>query len=516
MKRFPKGEAVDGYEQYLRAVTRRHFLGCSGVGLGGLALAAMSGAEATAEEASAAAPLAARKPHFAAKAKNVIYLHMAGSPTQLELFDYKPVLKKHDGQPCPKQYLDGKRFAFIHPNANPVMMGPLFEFQQHGQSGTWVSELLPHVGTVADQLCVIRSMFTTQFNHSPAQLLLHTGDPRFGSPSMGSWVTYGLGTENENLPGFMVLVSGGKTPSAGKSVWGSGYLPSVYQGTQCRNTGDPVLYLSNPQGLDRGTRRRQLDALRELNEIQYRQIGDPETVSRISQYELTFRMQTTAAEVMDISRESKETLELYGAQPGTQSTADTKSIGDKPLAAADDPAFANNCLLARRLVESGVRFVQLFDWGWDHHGASQPEDAKTHLPVKAKQIDRPIAALIRDLKERGLLDETLIIWGGEFGRTPMRENRGGKYGKFVGRDHHPFAMTMWMAGGGIRGGLNFGSTDEIGYYPAENPLGVRDLQATVLHLLGLDPHKFGVLRSGLNSRLIGPTDEGKVRQEIMA
>ncbi len=507
---------MDGYEQYLRAVTRRHFLGRSGVGLGGLALAAMSGGGATAEEASAAAPLAARKPHFAAKAKNVIYLHMAGSPTQLELFDYKPVLKKHDGQPCPKQYLDGKRFAFIHPNANPVMMGPLFEFQQHGQSGTWVSELLPHVGTVADQLCVIRSMFTTQFNHSPAQLLLHTGDPRFGSPSMGSWVTYGLGTENENLPGFMVLVSGGKTPSAGKSVWGSGYLPSVYQGTQCRNTGDPVLYLSNPQGLDRGTRRRQLDALRELNEIQYRQIGDPETVSRISQYELTFRMQTTAAEVMDISRESKETLELYGAQPGIQSTADTKSIGDKPLAAADDPAFANNCLLARRLVESGVRFVQLFDWGWDHHGASQPEDAKTHLPVKAKQIDRPIAALIRDLKERGLLDETLIIWGGEFGRTPMRENRGGKYGKFVGRDHHPFAMTMWMAGGGIRGGLNFGSTDEIGYYPAENPLGVRDLQATVLHLLGLDPHKFGVLRSGLNSRLIGPTDEGRVRQEIMA
>ncbi|MFP6693961.1 MAG: DUF1501 domain-containing protein, partial [Pirellulales bacterium] len=292
--------------------------------------------------------------------------------------------------------------------------------------------------------------------------------------------------------------------------------PSVYQGTQCRNTGDPLLYLSNPPGLDRGTRRRQLDALRELNEIQYRQFGNPETVSRIAQYELTFRMQTTAAEVTDISRESKETLEMYGAKPGIQSTADTKSVGDKPLAAADDPAFANNCLLARRLVESGVRFVQLFDWGWDHHGASQPEDAKTHLPVKARQIDRPIAALIRDLKERGLLDETLVIWGGEFGRTPMRENRGGRYGKFVGRDHHPFAMTMWMAGGGIRGGLNFGSTDEIGYYPAENPLGVRDLQATVLHLLGLDPHKFGVLRSGLNSRLIGPTDEGKVRQEIIA
>ena len=359
-------------------------------------------------------------------------------------------------------------------------------------------------------------MFTTQFNHSPAQLLLHTGDPRFGSPAMGSWVTYGLGSENENLPGFVVLVSGGKTPSAGKSVWGSGYLPSVYQGTQCRNTGDPVLYLSNPQGLDRASRRRQLDALRDLNEMQHRSIGDPETISRISQYELTFRMQTTAAEVMDISHETKATLEMYGARPGMKSTADSKSVGDKPLAAADDPAFANNCLLARRLVESGVRFVQLYDWGWDHHGASQPEDIKTHLPVKTRQIDRPVAALISDLKQRGLLEETLIVWGGEFGRTPMRENRGGKYGSFVGRDHHPFAFTMWMAGGGIQGGLDFGSTDEIGYYPTENPMSVRDLQATILHLLGLNPHKFGVLRSGLNSRLIGPTDEGKVRKEIIA
>ena len=498
---------MNAYEQHVQAQTRRHFFARCSVGLGGMALSTMFGNTLRAEGRGTANPLAARKPHFTPKAKNVIYLHMAGSPTQLELFDYKPVLKKHDAQPCPKEFLDGKRFAFIHPNKNPVMMGPLFEFKQHGQAGTWISELLPNIATVADELCVIRSMFTTQFNHSPAQLLLQTGDPRFGSPSMGSWVTYGLGTENENLPGFVVLVSGGKTPS---------YLSSVYQGTQCRNTGDPVLYLSNPQGLDRATRRRQLDALRELNEIQYSLTGDPETISRISQYELTFRMQTTAAEVMDISREPKKILEMYGAKPGVKSTADTKSVGDKPLAAADDPAFANNCLLARRLVESGVRFVQLYDWGWDHHGASQPEDAKTHLPVKTRQIDRPIAALIGDLKQRGLLDETLIIWGGEFGRTPMRENRGGRYGKFVGRDHHPFAFTMWMAGGGIRGGQNFGATDEIGYYPDENPMSVRDLQATILHLLGLDPYKFGVLRSGLNSRLIGPTDEGKVRKEIIA
>jgi hypothetical protein len=507
---------MNAYEQYLQALTRRHFFTQCGVGLGGMALSTMMGDALQAEGRNATNPLVPRQPQLPQKAKSVIYLHMAGSPTQLELFDYKPLLKKHDAQPCPKEYLEGKRFAFIHPDANPVMMGPLFDFQQYGQGGTWISSLLPNIASVADDLCVIRSMFTTQFNHSPAQLLLQTGDPRFGSPSMGSWVTYGLGTENENLPGFVVLASGGKTPSAGKSVWGSGYLPSVFQGTQCRSTGEPVLYLSNPQGLDRATRRRQLDALRDLNEIQHRDIGDPETISRISQFELTYRMQTEAAEVMDIAREPREILEMYGAKPGATSAADTKSVADKPLALADDPAFANNCLLARRLVESGVRFVQLYDWGWDHHGSSQPEDMKTHLPVKARQIDRPIAALIRDLKQRGMLDETLVIWGGEFGRTPMRENRGGRYGKFVGRDHHPFAFTMWMAGGGIQGGLNFGSTDEIGYYPEENPVSVRDLQATILHLLGLDPFKFGVLRSGLNSRLIGPTNEGRVRTEIIA
>ncbi|MFM1559348.1 MAG: DUF1501 domain-containing protein [Roseibacillus sp.] len=501
------------HERHLQALTRRHFLSRCGIGLGGAALGTMMGDLAQAE--GAPNPLAPRKGRLPAKAKNIIYLHMAGSPTQLELFDYKPELKKHDGQVCPKEFLEGKRFAFIQPGKNPVMLGPLFEFKQHGEAGTWMSELLPNLSTVADELCVIRSMFTTQFNHSPAQLLLHTGDPRFGAPSMGSWVTYGLGSENENLPGFVVLASGGRTPSAGKSVWGSGYLPSVYQGTQCRNTGDPVLYLANPEGLDRATRRRQLDALRELNEIQHRAIGDPETISRIAQYELTYRMQTEAAVVMDISRESKHILEMYGAKPGVKSTADMKSVGDKPLATADDPSFANNCLLARRLVESGVRFVQLYDWGWDHHGSSQPEDMKTHLPVKTRQIDRPIAALIRDLKQRGLLEETLVVWGGEFGRTPMRENRGGRYGKYIGRDHHPFAFTMWMAGGGIKGGLNFGATDEIGYYPTENPMSVRDLQATILHQLGLDPFRFGVMRSGLNSRLIGPTDEGKVRKEIL-
>jgi hypothetical protein len=505
--------------KYLEGVTRRNFLSSCGVGIGGMALGSMLASGSSAAESdqpNSLNPMVPRKPHFPASAKNIIYLHMAGSPTQLELFDYKPMLAKHDGQECPKEFLEGKRFAFIHPDKKPLMMGPLYKFKQHGEAGTWVSELLPHVSQVVDEMCVIRSLSTTQFNHSPAQLLLHTGDPRLGSPAIGSWITYGLGSENQNLPGFVVLVSGGKTPSAGKSVWGSGFLPSVYQGTQCRNTGDPVLYLSNPAGLNRKTRRRQLDALRDLNEYQHRQTGDPETLSRISQFELTYRMQLEAAKVMDISREPQHVLDLYGAQPGATSIADSTIDGDKPRATENDPAFANNCLLARRLVESGVRFVQLFDWGWDHHGSSQAEDMNHHLPIKARQTDRPIAALITDLKQRGLLDETLIVWGGEFGRTPMRENRGGTYGKFVGRDHHPFAQTMWMAGGGIKGGMNFGSTDEIGYYPDDDPMSIRDLQATILHQVGLDPHKFGVMRSGLNSRLIGPTDEGKVRHEILA
>ena len=501
---------------YAQAVTRRHFFNRCGVGVGAMALGSMLAREGVGGAGDIVNPLAAKKPYYAAKAKNVIYLHMAGSPTQLELFDYKPVLKKFDGKVCPKEYLEGKRFAFINPKANPVMLGPLFKFKQHGEAGTWMSELLPNLAKQADQMCVVRSMFTNQFNHSPAQLFIHTGDPRFGSPSLGAWTTYGLGSENQNLPGFVVLVSGGKVPSAGKSIFGSGFLPSVYQGTQCRNTGDPVLYLSNPKGLDRKSRRRQLDALRDLNQLQHEQVGDPETLARIAQYELTYRMQLAAGEVMDISREPKHILEAYGAKPGVTSTADEQSVGDKPKATVGDPAFANNCLLARRLVESGVRFVQLFDWGWDHHGSSQPEDMHTHLPVKTRQTERPIAALLADLKQRGLLDETLVIWGGEFGRTPMRENRGGRYGKFVGRDHHPFAFTIWMAGGGVKGGLNFGATDDVGYYPAESPMSVRDLQATVLHLLGLDPYKLSVLHQGLNARLIGPTDEGKIRKEILA
>lgn len=481
-----------------QALTRRHFFGRLGLGFGALALDALT--------ANAMA---------GGKAKAVIYLHMAGSPSQLELFEHKPELKKHTGQDCPEEFLKGKRFAFIR--GVPKMLGGIFEFKQHGQSGQWLSEQLPHLATVADELCVIRSVNTEQFNHAPAQLFMHTGNARLGYPSMGSWVTYGLGTANKDLPGFVVLSSGGKTPDAGKSVWGSGFLPSVYQGVQCRTDGDPVLYLSNPSGMSRALRRKTLDALKDLNDQQVKAVGDPETLTRIQQYELAFRMQVSVPEVMDISKEPQHILEMYGAKPGYVSPVESL---DDPRASykGDDPTFANNCLLARRLVEKGVRFVQLYDWGWDHHGSSPGESLDETLPIKCRYSDRAIAALIKDLKQRGLLDSTLIIWGGEFGRTPMMQNNVNKELKkgFIGRDHHPVAYTMWMAGGGIKGGLSYGATDELGYNIVENKVSVRDLQATILHQLGLDPFTFNYPYQGLNNRLIGPTDEARVLKDILA
>ena len=440
-------------------------------------------------------PLTPKLPPHAAKAKSVIYLHMAGSPTQLEMFDPKPELQKYDGKDCPEHLLKGKRFAFI--KGVPRMLATPYKFKQHGQAGTWVSELLPHFSTVVDDVAVIRSMHTEQFNHAPAQLLLHTGSPRLGHASMGSWVTYGLGSENQDLPGFVVLVSGGQTPSGGKSLWSSGFLPSVYQGVQCRTQGDPVLYLSDPEGMNRELRRKTLDALRDMNEFQAREFGDPETLARISQYELAYRMQIAVPEVMDISKEPKHIHEMYGTEPGKVS-------------------FANNCLLARRLVESGVRFVQLYEWGWDHHGVSEGTDIHTDLPRKCSGVDRPMTALIKDLKQRGKLDDTLVLWGGEFGRTPMRENRGGKYGKWVGRDHHNECFTIWMAGGGTKGGMNYGETDEIGYYVVKDKMTAHDLQATVLHLLGFDAHRFTYPFQGLNQRLIGPADEPKIHEKLLA
>jgi uncharacterized protein (DUF1501 family) len=472
----------------LRASTRRHFLlrQCP-VGLGGVALAAlMGGGAAGARVDFSQRPLADRAPRLVARAKRVIFLHMAGAPSQLDLFDYKPELSKRNGQACPDEFFKGQRFAFI--KGHPKLLGTMHQFAQHGESGGWYSNLLPNLASIADDLTVVRSLTTEQFNHAPAQLLMHTGNQVLGHASLGAWVTYGLGTMNQDLPGFVVLVSGNKNPDAGKSVWGSAYLPGVYQGTQCRTSGDPILYTANPPGMSREARRESLDALADLNRMQAAEFGSPETLARIEQYELAFRMQVSVPEVMDITRETAATHAMYGAEPGKA-------------------AFANNCLLARRLVEQGVRFVQLFDWGWDGHGTGVDDDLVHQLPLKCREVDRPVAALITDLKQRGLLDDTLVIWGGEFGRTSMMEARNGS--TFLGRDHHPHAFTMLFAGGGTRPGLVYGETDDFGYFVTREEMTVRDLQATVLHALGLDAHKLSYPYMGLAQRLIGP--EGKAR-----
>jgi hypothetical protein len=437
--------------------------------------------------------MAPRPPHFPPRAKHVIYLHMSGGPPQQDLFDYKPELVKHHMKPCPDELLKNQRFAFI--KGHPKLLGTPYKFAQHGQSGAWVSELLPEFSRQVDDVAIVRSMITDQFNHAPAELFLFTGSPRNGGAAMGSWITYGLGSENEDLPGFVVLISGGTDPTGGKALWSTGYLPSVYQGVQCRTVGDPILYVNDPKGMARDDRRRTLDALRRLNEYELEQFGDPETLTRISQYELAFRMQLAVPEVMDIGREPESVRASYGARPGATS-------------------FANNCLLARRLVEKGVRYVQLFDWGWDCHGTGAGDDIVKHLPEKCKQIDRPIAALLADLKARGLLDETLVVWGGEFGRTSMNEARGGS--TFLGRDHHPHCFTIWLAGAGIQGGIQLGATDDLGYFITDAPMNVHDLQATVLHLLGLDAWKLRYADQGLQQRLIGVEGEARVRKELLA
>jgi hypothetical protein len=495
-----------------RQQTRRHFFKSSGLGVGALALQSLLQGDSQAADVN---PLAPKPTMIPPKAKRVIYLHMAGSPSQLELFDHKPDLRKLHMKDAPASFLEGKRFAFI--KGVPKILAGQFSFKQHGQSGQWISELLPHFATMADKACVLRTVHTDQFNHAPAQLFVHTGTPRLGNPSLGSWVTYGLGSMNENLPGFVVLLSGGKTPDAGKSLWGSGFLPSVYQGVQCRTTGDPVLYLGDPAGMDRSLRRRMLDTLAEMNQAEHERSADPETITRIAQYELAYRMQMSVPEVMDISKEPQHVLDLYGAKPGFVSKAEAAD-DPRALYKGDDPTFANNCLLARRLLENGVRFVQLYDWGWDHHGSSPGESIDETLPIKCQQTDKAIAALLTDLERTGLLSETLIVWGGEFGRTPMMQNNVNTELKkgFIGRDHHPYAFSMWMAGGGIKGGLAYGQTDEFGYYPVENPVSMRDLQATIQHVLGLDPYRFSFPWQGLDNRLIGPTDEGMVRHDILS
>lgn len=473
--------------QQLENRTRRYFLRDGALGLGAIAASSL-----LTDKSSPAATPEFGKPHFSPRAKRVIYLHMTGSPPNLDLFDYKPELIKRSGEDCPASFLEGREFAFT--SGVPKLLGTPQPFVQAGKGGTWMSAAIPNLQRVADEMCVVHSMHTDQFNHAPAELLIYTGSPRSGRPSMGSWVSYGLGSENEDLPAFVVLISSGVQPNGGKSSFGSGFLPSIYQGIQCRSKGDPVLFASNPPGMDKKLRRATLDALGELNELQAQAMGHPETQTRISQFELAYRMQTSVPQVMDISSEPPSVLDAYGAKPGESS-------------------LANNCLLARRLVESGVRFVQLFDWGWDFHGTGAGEGIGDGLTKKCTTMDKPIAALIEDLRQRGLLDDTLIVWGGEFGRTPFREGRTAK-SNVLGRDHYPDCFTMWMAGGGVKGGFNYGATDELGFGVSENPVHVHDLQATILHLLGLDHLQLTYRFQGRDYRL---TDvHGNVVKELLA
>ncbi len=473
-------------EEQILTLTRRQLFRQSGLTLGAAALGSLlaESSPLAANAGTPADPLAPKKPHFTPKAKRVIYVHLIGAPSQLDLFDPKPELAKWHGKPCPESFIKGKRFAFLR--GHPNLAASEFKFAPQGKSGMMLSELLPNLGRMADELCLIRSMQTDEFNHAPAQLMLHTGFGRLGRPAFGSWLGYGLGSENRDLPGYVVLLSG-PMGGAGTSMWSSGFLPSSYQGVQFRGDGEPVLFLTNPKDSSRDDRRRVIDAVRDLNEARLADVGDPEIGTRIAQYELAFRMQTSVPELMDVSREKPETLALYGAQPGK-------------------PSFAGNCLLARRLIERGVRIVELYDADWDHHG-----NLSTALPAKCKQVDKPLAALLSDLKRRGLLDETLVIWGSEFGRTPMQQGNAGD--KKVGRDHHKDAYAMWLAGGGVKGGVTFGATDEFGYNIAENPVHVHDLNATVLYLLGLNHEALTFKYQGRDFRL---TDvHGRVVKPIL-
>ncbi len=468
-----------------KVISRRWFLEQCGAGLGSIALGALLAREGYAASPIAADnPLAPKQPHHDAKAKNVIFLFMAGAPSHLELFDYKPKLDEFDGTLPPKELLDGYRAAFINPSS--TLLGPKFKFSKHGQSGVEISELLPHTAEIVDDIAIVKSMATDAFNHAPAQLLMSTGAQQFGRPSMGAWALYGLGSETQDLPGFIVFSSGKKGPSGGPANWGAGFLPTLYQGVQFRGSGDPVLYLSNPRGVDDKLQRDTLDGLARLNKMRFEQTGDPEITTRINSYEMAFRMQSGAPELMDISTEPQHILEMYGAEPGK-------------------PSFANNCILARRLIEKGVRFVELFHESWDQHSFLVRD-----LQVNCRVTDQASAALVKDLKQRGLLDETLVVWGGEFGRTPMVQAATGG----DGRDHHPNAFTMWLAGGGVKPGLVLGRTDELGFNVVEDKVDVHDLHATMMHLLGFDHTKLTYKFQGRDFRL---TDvHGEVARKMLA
>ncbi|MCA9133871.1 MAG: DUF1501 domain-containing protein [Planctomycetales bacterium] len=446
---------------------------------------------AAADQAERRNPLAPKASHFPAKATNVIFLFMAGGPSQLELFEHKPRLTELNGQPIPESYVAGKRFAFMDSSHHTNLLGSQRTFQQYGSNGAWVSDLLPHTAQIVDDLAIVKTCQTELFNHAPAKLFMNAGTGQFGRPSMGSWVTYGLGSECEELPGFVVLQSGPRGPRGGGVLWGSGMLPTTYQGVPLRNQGDPILNLSTPAEVSPGNQRRVVDAVQALNLKRLVETGDDEIATRINAYEMAYRMQASAPELMDTSRESAETLALYGIKDPQESS------------------FARNCLLARRLVERGVRFIQLYHTNWDHHGGPT-ENLEKHLPEICGEIDQPAAGLIRDLKRHGLLENTIVIWGGEFGRTPMGELR-----EATGRNHHIDAFTMWFAGGGFRGGQIYGETDELGFGPVENPAHVRDLHATVLHQLGLDHERLSVRFQGLDMRLTG-VDEAHVIHDLLA
>ena len=475
--------------QGLQQETRRQFFQNCGVGIGKIALASLcAGGMSRRAFGAMGNPIAPRGTHFLPRAKRVIFLFMAGAPSQLDLFDNKPKLRELDGKPSPPSVIAGQRYAFIQPDA--AVLAPRFPFSKHGQSGAELSDRLPHLAKVADELAIVKSVHTDQFNHSPAQIFFNTGSPIPGRPAMGSWMSYGIGSDANNLPSFVVLKSGGNL-SGGAAMWSAGFLPTTHAGVPFRESGDPILHLSNPEGYDDRAQRDSLDLIRRMNRRRLEAVGDPEIQTRINAYEMAYRMQSAAPELMDLASEDPKTLERYGAKPGD---------GGK--------AFANNCLLARRMVERGVRFVQVYHSGWDHH--SQVEKG---VIGQTRLTDQPAAALIADLKDRGLLDDTLVIWGGEFGRTPMVE-ASAALGRSLGRDHHPQAFTMWFAGGGIKPGITLGATDELGFNVAEDPVHVHDVQATLLHLLGLDHERLTYRFQGRDYRL---TDVfGKVVKKLIA
>ncbi|GIX03611.1 MAG: sulfatase [Planctomycetaceae bacterium] len=487
-------EATKIAREALRQITRRHFFRECRFGVGAMALACLWEQELRSASRARIAPPppgyveGSRGWHHTPRAKNVIFLFMAGGPSQLDLFTDKPRLRELHGEVIPASFVEGKRFAFIKPDAK--LLGSRWKFNKYGEAGVEVSELLPHFAQIVDDVTVIRSLKTDVFNHGPAKLFMNTGSPQFsGRPSMGAWITYGIGSESQSLPGFVVLQSGPRGPRGGAPLWSSGFLPTNYQGVPFRSGPEPVLNLSNPAGIDHQHQERFIRTLNHLNRQHEEEWGDPEIATRIAQYEMAFRMQTSAPELMDLSGETLATLEMYGATPGK-------------------PSFANNCLLARRLVERGVRFVQLYHTDWDHHGGVG-FDLEKALRARCEEVDRASAALVRDLKQRGMLEETIVIWAGEFGRTPQGEVRG-----LIGRDHHIESFTIWVAGGGFKAGAVVGETDEIGYYPVEDPVHVHDLHATILHLLGIDHLRLVYRFQGRHFRL---TDvHGEVVQKLLA